>query len=163
MSVTAPVPCPVSGPPLAWTPVYKVLSSWNLFASALVPVRVLPPEPRMVASSYSLVSPLLAAHCSTAASNCAKSIFRADLSFTLANMRSMSVLLHFLLIIPQSFANFANVLPSISLAPAENYAKTSFREPAPPLTAATCSCFGALAAAFFAGAFFSSSSTTPAT
>ena len=64
--------------------------------------------------------------------------------------------------IPQSFANFANVFPSISFAPAENYAKTSFSDPDIPVD--TAYYFGDFAGLdFLAGAFFSSSICTPDT
>jgi len=44
------IPFPAStvlGPPYAYTPVYKDLSSWNLFASATVPENTGPPVARI--------------------------------------------------------------------------------------------------------------------
>jgi len=116
----------VLGPPLACTPVYRLLSSWNLFASATVPEKEGPPASRMDASSFASSSPRLAAHCLSPSMNCRYEILRADgLVLTLAKMRSMSVLVHFLFTTPQSLANLAHTRPSISAAPAVNLENTS--------------------------------------
>jgi hypothetical protein len=75
----------------------------------------------------------------------------------------MSVLVHCLLTILQSTANFAQVFPSISFAPAANYSNTPRRSPTGSDFYSSYACGLGLAAFFAAGAFFSSSMTTPAT
>lgn len=109
---------------------YKLLSSWNFTLSALVPEKAGPPASKILASRAAKVVPFLVAHSSMPLVNWAKLIFLADLSLTLAKTRSISVAVSFLSRILQSFANLANVFPSISAAPAEKLLKTSWRLPA---------------------------------
>jgi hypothetical protein len=63
MSEMAPLPAStVVGPPLAWTPVYRLLSSWNLLASALVPEKLGPPTAQIASLKASKVVFFFEAH-----------------------------------------------------------------------------------------------------
>ena len=148
----------VEGPPCAWTPVYSDLSSWNLLASAFVPVKTGPPLASTEATSVAYSSLRFSAHNLRPSWNCLKFILRAALSLTFEKMRSMSVVVHALFRTPQSFANLAKVLPSISFSSLLKFAKTASR-----LSAAAAYSTLGLVALGFVDAFFSSSTMTPAT
>mmetsp|Transcript_3659 Transcript_3659/g.8817 ORF Transcript_3659/g.8817 Transcript_3659/m.8817 type:complete len:239 (+) Transcript_3659:585-1301(+) len=109
----------VLGPPLACTPVYRLLSSWNLFASATVPWRTGPLDAATLALMSSTPLPFFVAKIFSASSNCAYVTLLSFLSLTLANARSTSVAVTLESMILVSLQSFANDLPSSVFCPAQ--------------------------------------------